>query len=57
MTQSKQDNDFKWLLPHSLIRLNNLVKHVSFVGAKHIAFTTVHAIATAVEAVKIIKIL
>lgn len=46
MTQSKQDNEFKWLLPHSLVRLDNLVKHVSFVGAKHIAFTTVHAIAS-----------
>jgi hypothetical protein len=25
----------KRLLPHSLIRLNSLVKHFSFVGAKH----------------------
>jgi hypothetical protein len=32
---------FKWLLPHSLIRLNSPVKHVSFVGAKHSAFTIV----------------
>ena len=46
MTQSKQDNEFKWLLPHSLVRLDNLVKHVSFVGANDIAFTTVHAIAS-----------
>ena len=37
MTQNKQDNEFKWLLPHSLVRLDNLVKHVNFVGAKHIA--------------------
>ena len=46
MTQSKQDNEFKWLLSHSLVRLDNLVKHVNFVGAKDIAFTTVHAIAS-----------
>ena len=35
----------KRLLPRSLIRLNNLMKHGSFVGAK-LAFTRVHAIAS-----------
>ena len=58
MTQSKQDNEFKWLLPHSLVRLDNLVKHVSFVGAKHIAFISQFMLSlAAIEAVKIIKVL
>ena len=57
MTQSKQDNEFKWLLPHSLVHLNNLVKHVSFVGMKRIASPQFMLLLAAVEAVKIIKIL